>query len=751
MKKPRSQIAVIITFVIAAIILFIVVFINIARVSQVKTTTSQAVDRTALSLASQIGSMSHYYAHTVLENKVLSDGTPGECSDIWKGLAIIIVGVIIGLVFVPTGILLPIAMVGAGVSLISTTMVGEISDQFNKMSNFNALRESALLQAATSLQSDDVILLPKPAEPGFFYEDVNNNGTFDAGDAKYNLSAIPQMHKQNKVDRFSAWYYTKRLPWVSDDGLKTELDIFISRLKDFVDVDEWDSTKWNIKKASYTIEPAASASASPKYRTTCTTDCPAWVDGLAWPEDPESRRIRIVTIDRDDKDSNNNYNPTGGFLKDKFISLAERIEGVYDLTFCSSICLFGWCPYTNCGDINNIIVDLTMFLGRTKELFDLPISARLTNVREWFPLFYDFNKHDQVDIDADGDLREPKDPGDPQRFDYDIYLRLTHVEETIKTWIIELESKDAAIRDTIDDANGHNEYGLGDTVSECATVSCCGHDCQTPCCYPASCSFEGIFCSACGSSTPPVCVNGDLYGKIPSGCPLGNRSASCACSCSRNPQCPNACNFQGQFVRDTMGPTEVGQAIGILEALNDDIARIKMTIAQFADKVEQLLPKESPLKNKITYAWKDAWKGEGKAQFSHLVHVKIEGKDANGNITGYPNMDLPHIIEKRSWGGIEKCYILEAHKGSFQISTFRYDQDQPTPIGWKLQRRKPTAAEFDTAKLDAIVADIQDNGTINTTQADVDTLLSNCAIASTSQVSYGPEKSDIYIMKTEGD
>ncbi len=775
-KKPplnqRSQIAVIITFVIAVIILFIVVFINITKVSQVKTSTSTSADKAALGLASQIGSMSHYYAHTVLHDSTV-DGKPEECSDWWDEFVVSKWVWLKGLVGIPSPGYTP-----------SIPMEGSISDAFNTMSNFNALRESALFQAAISLQSDDVTLLPLTGNPGFFYEDVNNSGAFDAGEPQYDLSSIPQMRKQNKVDRFTAWYYTKRLPWVSDDGLKRELDIFISKLKEFVDVDQWDSTKeWNIQKASYTIEPAEPAATStgiPKYRTTCTTDCPAWVGGLAWPKedppDPESRKIRIVTIDRDDRDSNNNYNPTGGFLKDKFMGLAERLDstGVYGLTFC--ITIIGTTSYTSCGDINGVIVDLTEFLGRTKELLDLPLSERIKGVREaWFARFYDFAKHkpDRTSIDGSND--------------HDIYLRLTRDQNYLNTWITELEKLNrytdpitrivTGISKEIESKHGDCTWGQGyQVVSSCDTRyaavcgpcawSYCGESaeacCVNKCCHePKPCAWEGIYYTCCQS--PPVCSSGDLYGVKPGWCSThGDRATWCTKSCSgcnvKNFNCDgDAKSFQGQLAYDnTSGLTEVGQAIGILQALSDDIAYIQMTITRFADTVEQLAPKKDAVRNQLVYAWKD------KSGSGHLVSVKIEGEDA-GTVTGYPDQDLPYITESRDWS-YNKCRKLEDYEGSFKIITSHYDQDIDIAAPqWKLPRRqKPSDAEFDSVKLFAMVNAIQNTGKLNPVaccdchggsycQSDIDKLLNNYAITSTSQAHYGFEKSGIYIMKTAGD
>jgi len=176
-----------------------------------------------------------------------------------------------------------------------------------------------------------------------------------------------------------------------------------------------------------------------------------------------------------------------------------------------------------------------------------------------------------------------------------------------------------------------------------------------------------------------------------------------------------------------------------------------MSIADLANSVaaytDPSLP-EVARRSVIVYAWKDKPKPGGGQQFSHFVKAKIDG---------YPQ-SLPHITESTGWGWVgpiptpQKCRALNDYQGDFTISTWRYDQDQPTDIaGWKLKRRKaPANAEFPPAQLASIVADVQDNAKIDSTQGYVDAI-SGYAIASCSKAHYGPEKSDIYITGTQCD
>ncbi|MBU4418834.1 MAG: hypothetical protein KJ594_03000, partial [Candidatus Omnitrophica bacterium] len=404
----RSQIAVIITFVIAVIILFTAVFINISKVIQIKTSTSQAADKVALSLASQLGSMSHYYKDEVLGGQTEKTGYG------WLALVLVLVGSIVGGILISPVVLL--TGLGLLVSMsMSTSMLGGITDRFNKeMTTHDALRESALFGALLSTQSDDVEL--KRVGVSIFRDEATGKD--------YDLSAIPEMRNANKVGRFAAWYYALRLPLVSDDDLKQALDTFKSGLKRFIAIDVedgWDSEKWKINKFSYFIEPGLEED-SANYEITCTSSasCPAWVKNVT------SKQIAIMKIDATQPEGPSQV--TGGFLTDKLISLLQRLKCAYpSLSFCSSSDPCTTATVT-CSDVNKLIEDLRMFLFRSKEFVDMPMTAALNNTTQWLPFFYDSNQHNLDKSSIDGDLED------------DAYERLTRDQNNINTWITELEA-----------------------------------------------------------------------------------------------------------------------------------------------------------------------------------------------------------------------------------------------------------------------------------------------------------------------
>lgn len=793
-KKPplnqRSQIAVIITFVIAVIFLFIAVFINLAKVSQVKTTTSTAADKAALSLASQLGSMSRYYKDKVLKisGPCVSPAPCKKCGPGWIELGLVVLATsVIALFLTPVSAIAASSVLLSGATFtayLSTSMLGGIDNKFNEMSLYSSLREKTLFQALISTQTDDVEYKAKTEGSGIFYEDTNDNGVFDAGEPEYDLRDVPGMLNEKKVNRFLVWYYKKRLPLVSDDGIKLALDTFINGtslvpgLKDFTDTDEWSATEWKIKQLSYILKQLPTLGGPSDYEITCNMaapdKCPDWVKAKT----PEEI-LRMVQIDASD-------NAYGGFLKDKLVSLLNRLEDKYNGTFCAG---------TSCkikpDDVNNLIEDLRRFLAGCEDVFNMPVSERLRNITQWFPIFYDSIRHNPADkTSIDG-----KD-------DYDIYLRLARDQDKIYTWFTELETlNNNTIAPDIKKKHGECTWGRGPSVSStcytqygCSTSECgchcCGSDCSgcccNTCCYPSSqkspCAWEGTYYTCC--QNPPVCSSGDLYAANPGWCSSRGDRAGCHSNCGCSVQTFNcgddAKSFQGQLAyNNTSGPTEVEQATRILRALKDDLATIQRIIGDLANTIAEQLPSQpyEPYidangngayddgetfedlngdkkytadlsdyykRNKIVYAWQD------KSKFSHLVSAAIDG---------YPKQ-LPHITESSFWDTITKtCRTLEDYAGDFTITTWRYDQDQPTDIaGWNLRRRRQGSLEGGKEVppdiLAGIVTDVQDNGKIDS-KVNEDyikvRLLPEYAITSCSTAHYGSEKSDIKITKTEGD
>ena len=734
-KNIKSQIAIIITFVIAVILLMVMVFINIAKVSEVKTLTAKVSDSAALRLASDIGSMGNHLKEKVLggEEKVYS-------------LVLPFLGVITFSAegnFIKNFALNVVAKMGPSSKALEQTIIfsdsinEEIFKSFTEMTIHNSTREKMLYEAIALLQTDDVLLVPMGE--GLFAEDIDGDGEADGGSRFFDLSEIGEVRNAKAVGRFFAWYHGNRLPMVSEQGLKMRINDFLDDLQEYINMEEWDDGKWIYKKAYFRIK------GNERFKVTGTA--PSWVKA--------GDIINILSIDEADRDSEGRYNPKG-FLKEKFIDLAENLEGDYDIPFCDPVFLW-W--GTECGDIDGVIKDIRDLTDYVKEVVELPETSKVVNIAQWFDAkFYDLASVETEEEDV-------KDI---------IYDRLTRSSDEIEEWIEEFETLDSGIKSEIAKAHGHNQYGLGSAVSSCYTeYNCCASDCTKRCCEASkNCSFKGIYCSACGGNAPPVCGGGDLYGVIPSWCNLSNRSPNCHPSCggcSRKSQCDDACNYQGLLANEnTLGPTEVGQAIKILIALKEDLENIKTLIQDFAVDIEEIRAKDDPLKNQIDYAWEGKPEGDSKIGRRHLVSVRIDG---------YPE-ELPHILEgERGRFDLRKNYALEAERGSFIVSVSRYDES--VSLGWWNMRyqkeegedtsvtedledvikivyndeRVPfkvsegvTIEEYKTAALEDYKAAM--NSLITDAGSPLKKVLEK-SIPSKTEGFYGPDKKDIYIKKVQ--
>jgi len=799
-KNQRSQIAVIITLIIALAFLMTMIFINIYKVSTIKTSTSQTADKTALRIASKIGSVSKVYFDalnsigwpwSVTIDPINKTAYVYSCGLTlkWWSLPLLAVVALAGVVLFWLVPYVSVLLTGLGL-FASMTMTSGITQKFQDMTAYNSIREEALFQAMAGLQTDYVELRNLGgAEQGVF-QDPNPDAADPVTNIKYNLSTIPGMKTAVKVPRFLAWYYTKRFPLVDETALKEAMEEFINGkdpllrdgLKKFVYIDpaDWDSTGWKIKKLSYTLLGARTGHPFAGQFTVTCSSCPDWVL-----DPPTADKIKLVGLDESDP-------PVleGGFLLDKFAKtgfipsgLLWRLQVDYPLTqiFCDLLCAS---PIVRDSDYNAVLEDMRLLLVRIQEVLNLPNAERLRGITQWFTPFYDPSAHN-----AD---HTAKVAGDTSS---DIHLRLTRDMEKIQTWITGLTSfnTNTIIPPIIPHYDSWCPEGGPDIKETCYTaLDTCycftiAYDdsgnpytvCEGDLCTDAqSTLWWGNYgsCTDADHVNHPVCTVGDLYGGIPGWCFPLRMPTSCITKGDEGGPCA-ACEppsaqfgpspiieglfhteyfFQGQFSWRpyggptqydwNAGPTEVMQAIQILQEWYDDLARLKVVIETFQDKIAANQAQYT-LRNNIVYAWKDKPASvTDMPQYSHVARVTI---------TDYPTY-LPYITEKTdfaiSWLLACKTRTLHDYYGTFEVTVSRYDQDQPNQL-WNLRRRKsPLTAEYNIGTVNSIVNDIQTSGRITTGALELLLLdiLDNYAITSKSKAQYGPNREDISIISVDG-
>ncbi len=779
-KNLRSQIAVIITLIIAAILLMTMVFINIHKVSSIKTLTSQTSDKTALRIASKIGSISKAY-WSALGDQEEACGWQWNI-DLWGlfKLAVVAVVTMVAFLFVPNPVIL---LTGIGL-FVSMAMGNAIMQKFQDMTAYNAIREEALFQGMQGLQSDYVELKNLGGANQGKFQDPS-----DPGSTIYNLTEIPTMIKELKVSRFLAWYYTQRFPLVDESVLKAAVGEFINGkiinktdgLKEFVNIDEWDTYGWKINKISWILEGQRGMYSAGPFTVTCGLSCPGWVLNSA------RDRIKLISIKEDGSLDDN----ASWFIKDKLQGcdylpllgprscwgILKRLECDYGSIFCNNPgCIVKQIEF------DSVEGDMRLILAKIKEVLDLPIAERLRGLTQWFPFFYDPSAHnpDRSSKYNTGNFNEDNK--------YDIYLRLNRDKAYIQQWIDGLTNlnTNTIIPPIPPDYGSYCLEGRGNPnpAGYCYTgidPCLCNHikfdDCGTPYVYcdpnPEGCinlaeaEKYGIYGTCAGDdpyNSHPVCQNGDLYSTVPVWCSEYNRNEQCVslsddcegkeCSIPTESLAPviKEYYYQGQMswrpaytygIYDwTGGPTEVDQTIRVLQAWYDVLVTMQGIIEKLQVEIEKLqTPEIQALRNEIIYAWKDkASTTTDIPQYSHIVRLKIRN---------YPER-LPYISESVSfainWLGSWNCRKLHDYKGLFDVEVSRYDQDQPNML-WNLRRRQqPLNPQYDTGILSFIVDDIQDTGKVALPrEISLQAILDNYAITSRTQTQYGPKKEDIAI------
>ena len=758
-RVKKSQIAVIVTFVIVLLIVASMMLVNVGQLGSAKTQVSMASDKAALGLASQLS------VHTNTLYEAIEYYKKGYWVDPFTGCGIDF-GATIAFLFDAARQLFPYYFANpvTWTWKLGTMLATRFSADMDVMQYtlYDGFRENAIYSMLSSLNRDTAKVRRAPNSDYIFVDDdgvqYDLTGTVLGADLKKKNSRY--------VDRFSAWYHSKRVKQVSDEALRPEIEKYIKFVVDNTFIEKWDPQDWLIKDLSLKVSPV-----------TVTRIGPQWVIDMSTVKivgrctAPAGDLFQAIWQSKDDFIGWLIGTPTYplGFLKEKFISLTERlIDDGYSQADGGPITYVkkGWSILGvnyDTSEISRVITDISGYIMRSMELLNLSRSERIIQLPNWQPLLYDLSPG----------VTHPAEDG------HDMYNRLYHDQLLVEKWIAELTqvNDDPAdgISKRIPPPNGDYYTALGDGIHQCGNLhTCCcpcdGGDCPCDCCCPDlnvdPCSYEGIYCSA-WPGKPPVCRNGDLYGTIPTAwCNLMDKSPpDCSCvSCPYEPQTPKFCKYQGMLTSsDHNGLTEVGQAREILMAFDSLLTEVQHKIKDMADSVKAMLVPANPnsllqqMRREGIYGWKD------KNGALHVIRAKVEGYPPYFG----PNC-FPYLKQEDGLGvlGFEKCWSVTGQTaGELAITASRYDSDIRS--GWWSfrYRANPLQPEFDKATLAGIIAQVQmpSAGPVKPASGDyglnpnewpaaVDAAsaeLMNVSITSKTNAHYGRKKTEIYIQKLQ--
>ena|GEM_PF-5219047 len=780
-RRSRSQIAVIITFVLALLVILAVILINLSRLSDMKTLTSQVSDKAGLTLASQLGS----YGKLLKDHEI--DNTEALLAGVLLAIVVTCAVSIIAIVTFGWGLVAAAALGVSGGLLSGAWSLLHLqawNGAASQMTLYSSLREGVLNEMLTSLQGDTEEVVRDNPSTGIFHT-KDNLYTYDLTDTSLNYT----LKGRTKTGRFSAWYFSKRFPRVDDGALRLAVDNFTRTAAATVipgGVDEWEESTWKYKWLSWPLRLESGV---------ITGSGPAWVlDGSTIRAGTDWDKNDVITtflkwLSKDLPPDRPTLFEIGSLVgMERFFQLnSDYLDAAGGQDFCSDAWPHGWGV---CGKYlsQEITEDLRATLQAIKLLMNNSISTRIQTVFLWKGDFYDKS----FSHSASGGGHDVYDR--LNRLDHDI-TKLINGFNNVNTNKVEPDI--VAGRDIYNNPT-FCEQGRGGVQHECFTQLeeceyCCAWKCTPTGCHcikwckdqqcitPMPARWYGDYGTcpgdndwevnhdynhspACGNVQTPVGAefpfNGDLFYTRPAWC--GDTRAPVDCKTKITKCSGNSCqpppshytmhpsyNFQGNFGWDSTSlPTSVDQAVTVLTALREEVRELRCQVLAFSTVVDTYLAERetSPHYNTIDYAWEDSTKSK-EAGRQHFVRVKISDypkyaafpqmKTETLNIL---NVAIPFITLKVTAVNLN---------GGFSLSASRYDSDISFPW-WNMRTRKKTSdTAYSREQLTAIINAVHTTGNTDAVAGAAQTLDDTYAVRSATEARYGPQKSDITITRKE--
>ncbi|MGD9014682.1 MAG: hypothetical protein PVI33_01470 [Candidatus Omnitrophota bacterium] len=657
----KSQIATILTLAIAAIFLFILITINIGKVSQKKTVIDNACDGAGLLLASSLSSVG-----TALKQSLeLFGGATERCK--WNmamivGIAIIIAGVIGAIFTAGTSSLLVAIGIGAlsvgvgaysiysGVqaSYVDPGLLKEMEAKFQNMTAEQRLTEQTI-QYALFATIDDPAWVPDKF-------DSDRDGVKMTPSGGGPLDKIPQ---------FSHWYFQRLndLPRVGQPITNFYRYLFpvpnagpgvmggqfeILEVADTWDAQQanllvnadwirWGGTNWGIREwLAQVFKPFI-------------VELWGYGYGVEFAIDYEDD---ITYLNKDDPDDRDHEHDELGQLYRDIVSFEDWAKGIYSMSK------------------DELIVSYEQWIGQLDNL--IPEDA------------------------------SNEDEG------ADWYDRMGLWLDNIRGWISLLETRHNQVLDCLRNRCCRNRYSCcsGDSsTGPCCRRVCCRwctacdeYDCWTYCCGTCCITWMGCCgqwrccCQQCGATCPPhgwsfnpadpvQDCNVPLLGPAPGGPAMRN--------C-----CDSACNLQAGS-RISCNQTRIEPYINVLRNFEVSITALRQNMHNLANQVAVM--KSYPWVHEAIYVWKDRVLDElgqavpGKETPAHMVYVRL-------NMDVGDEFKFPYITTKRRNWGFRICQVVEDAEGKFEIEVARYDEDTakvgPLRNLWRLKfRQQPGGGE----------------------------------------------------------
>ncbi len=478
-NKIKSQIATILTLVMAAIFLFIVITINIGNITQEKTMLSNASDGAALLLASSLGSLGN-----ALRTKMgLFENAMKKCDWDVKFLGELIAAVILTIAAlaaaVPSGSASLWAVVGywaliigaaASLGVTSFGMYNSLVAEPGVFKQAELKFQSMTLEQRMKEKAIQFALIGAVSDPNKFCKDgkcgdpKEHGGCWDPTDLDMNGDFT------NCITCFSKWYNDRliALPRVGDIVTRLYMAIFgigadgIHPPNPLIYVWE-DPETWKAK--TYTTDFLW-------WHHVNFVECGFWIDTINYgmvdpkrefigpPLDPFQGSLKGLDIASDDR------HDTRGVVYAHDIYFNEWVTGRNFLTLLADLITYGYGIgkdddiYRPIYDAYKLSSEINDFQNDLSKIYGVSYDSRVEAFDQWFPLFYN---------------------GDPDPKKQDWYKRMQgwlDIIEGPNGWISTLTSRRDRINTDFDNCSAPGPYTCGACGSDhwCASHCVCNCD-----------------------------------------------------------------------------------------------------------------------------------------------------------------------------------------------------------------------------------------------------------------------------------
>ena len=626
LKNSNSQIATIITFIVAVLFLFTLISINIGRIAQKKTNIDNIADSVGLSLASQLGSIGNALKHAM----EIWGGSAWNCDWNWKLIlgGIFVVAGIVGAIFGQGWVAalgFSLLMSGALLTTQGATMqymaanpsaVEEIKIKFSALSDLQKIIESPIQGVMLSLADD-------PAYTADVFDMDRDGDTTD------------------DIPRAIKWYNLRLNHFLNTLGMDTTINSFINDL--FQKLAPQRRFIINEDPDTLTVRKGVD---SVRWQIDADGDGTRELQVVPWIRDTLSNLLKTIR----DYGYGINVRVTGDDINEINDTATYKYEGDATYTVTPTADGVNEYDFNQLGALGNLIGEIEEFENTIpRGLWDIDYESAVSSVGSWLGILYN-SAHE------------------------DWYTRLGNLRTRVSDLRTKLAQRRGQIHNCVLNC-GRNELACLNTAL-CKSI---GFECDWFC-WPPGCAGDPSVCwdGGCIPIKWQGCCGtwrncGQLCGDA--ACP-----PAYACTLPLSGTTTNCCNVtplesvSGCRSAPYSNIITTSNVLTILNSFINDIDSLRTLITGFYNRVKAIERLSYAQMREAFYLWSDFVGGvtSTKEKLNHVIFVRVACLKDPG--TGFI---MPHIRQKSSWkwGFIPQiCIGVDNADGDFWLTVARFDE-----------------------------------------------------------------------------